>query len=97
MGFGAAFTDSAGINIRKLDEKLQEHLVQDYFDPEGLNMNMARVPIGGCDCSNRNYTLDDNEDDFELEKFALTDDDLNFKVSFRNLPFLDQKLIVFSC
>lgn len=82
LGFGAGFTDSAGINLRTLDEKLQRHLIQDYFDQEGLEMNMARVPIGGCDCSNRNYTLDDYEDDFELEKFSLTEDDFNYKVIY---------------
>lgn len=36
IGFGGAFTDSAGINIASLPVEAQEKLLQSYFAPEGL-------------------------------------------------------------
>ena len=33
-GFGGAFTDAAGINIKSLSSKAQERLLQSYFSPD---------------------------------------------------------------
>lgn len=80
IGFGGAFTDATGINIYKLSSRLQDRLIRDYFSENGLQYSMGRVVIGGSDFSDRNYTLDDDEDDMELKKFSLTNDDHLYKV-----------------
>ena len=43
---------------------------------EGAKFNLARVPIGGSDFSTHPYTLDDYDEDYYLEKFALSEFDL---------------------
>ncbi|XP_074601773.1 lysosomal acid glucosylceramidase-like [Brevipalpus obovatus] len=82
LGFGGAFTDATGFNVRKLDEKMQKRFVRDYFGEKGLEYTMGRVHIGGCDFSYRNYTLDDHPNDFELKHFNLTHEDLDYKIHF---------------
>ena len=43
---------------------------------EGAKFNLVRVPIGGSDFSTHPYTLDDYDEDYDLEKFALSEFDL---------------------
>jgi glucosylceramidase len=40
LGFGGAFTDSAGINIASLPPQAQDKLLRSYFAPEG-NFNTS--------------------------------------------------------
>uniref|UniRef100_T1K6S7 Glucosylceramidase n=1 Tax=Tetranychus urticae TaxID=32264 RepID=T1K6S7_TETUR len=83
IGFGGAFTDAAGININKLtSDALKDRLIADYFGKDGAEYNIGRVPIGGADFSDRIYSYDDVVDDFELEHFALADDDHNYKIPY---------------
>ena len=53
LGFGGAFTDSAGINIAKLDEDGRRGLIEAYFSASGLDYSLGRTNIGGCDFSPR--------------------------------------------
>lgn len=94
FGFGAAFTDSTGINILKLPSHLQDRLLKDYFDQDGLEYTMGRVPIGGTDFSDRNYTLADDENDFELKNFSLTHDDHLYKVLNPKILILEGEKIL---
>lgn len=81
LGFGGAFTDSTGHNIKRLPEAAQKKLMESYFSDEGIEYNMARVPIGGADFSPSFYSLDDHDgDDMELKYFALNEEDFNHKV-----------------
>lgn len=80
IGFGGAFTDSTGHNIKMLPEPAQKLLIESYFADNGIEFNMARVPIGGADFSPNFYTLDEFVDDMELKHFALHEEDLNHKV-----------------
>ena len=81
VGFGGAFTDSAGINIKSLPEKLQQRLIDDYFSERGLEYTLGRVPIGGSDYSTRAYSYDDDhKDDFEFAHWALAKEDHDYKV-----------------
>lgn len=80
-GFGAAFTDAAGVSTRSLQDSLQDKVISQYWSPKGLRYNLARVVIGGCDFSTRNYTYDDvEEEDFDLEHFSLTQEDHQLKI-----------------
>ncbi|KAL3186900.1 hypothetical protein MRX96_004711 [Rhipicephalus microplus] len=81
-GFGGAFTDAAGINVKSLPEKLQDDLIKSYYAKEGLAYNMGRVPLASTDFSERKYTYDDTPGDLELENFALAQEDLDLKIPY---------------
>lgn len=80
IGFGGAFTDAAAINWKLLEPALQNRLIQAYFGPDGLEYNMGRINMGGCDFSTRDYTYDDVEGDLALENFALAIEDTDYKI-----------------
>lgn len=82
LGFGGAFTDAAGINVLSLPQEAQDRLLRSYFSEDGLEYNLGRVPIGGCDFSTREYTYADSSTaDPKLTKFALQPDDYDFKIA----------------
>ncbi|CAG2172772.1 unnamed protein product, partial [Oppiella nova] len=81
VGFGGAFTDAAGLNIKTLPEKLQNRIISDYFSKSGIEYNLGRIPIGGSDFSTHAYSYDDNnKDDFDLKHFSLAKEDLDYKI-----------------
>ena len=83
LGFGGAFTDSAGINIKKLSTAAQDQLIRTYYDPKtGSKYALGRIPIGGTDFSTRPYTYDDVNNDTTLEHFALAKEDYSYKIPF---------------
>ncbi|PSN48919.1 hypothetical protein C0J52_03477 [Blattella germanica] len=48
MGFGGAFTDSAGMNIDSLSLETKEHLLRSYFSTDGIEYNFGRnEPVNG--------------------------------------------------
>lgn len=88
LGFGGAFTDSNGMNIRSLSLATQANLMASLFHPTtGNSYNLGRVPIGGTDFSTRPYTYDDHEEDFTLSKFSLAPEDYQYKI-----PYIRQAL-----
>ena len=83
LGYGGAFTDSTGINIKKLSPATQDQLIRAYYDPvKGSRYSLGRVPIGGTDFSTRPYTYDNVSDDTLLEHFALAPEDYDYKIPF---------------
>ena len=94
FGFGGAFTDATGINLKAVNPKLQELIINDYFSRDGLEYNMGRIPIGGTDFSTHGYSLDDmnpiDQEDKNLSHFALTTEDLNYKVNITRSLYLSQ-------
>ncbi|CAG2112718.1 unnamed protein product, partial [Medioppia subpectinata] len=85
IGFGGAFTDAAGINIKSLPQILQKRLIEDYFGETGIEYTLGRIPIGGSDFSTHAYSYDDNyKNDFQFKHFNLMKEDFDDKV-FTNL------------
>ncbi|XP_034195789.2 lysosomal acid glucosylceramidase-like [Osmia lignaria lignaria] len=83
FGFGGAFTDSAGINIKKLSQAAQDQIIRTYYHPtEGSRYLFGRLGIGGTDFSTHAYTYDDHPNDTTLEHFALAPEDYNYKIPF---------------
>ncbi|CAL4071150.1 unnamed protein product, partial [Meganyctiphanes norvegica] len=80
LGFGGAFTDSTGLNVAALSSSTQDYFIRSYFGGDSIEYNLCRVPIAGSDCSTRPYSYDDTEGDVVLEKFALQDEDYNYKL-----------------
>jgi len=60
--------------------KLQDLIMEDYFAKDGLEYNVARIPIAGSDFSTRPYSYADVENDKTLQHFALTQEDHDFKI-----------------
>lgn len=82
-GFGGAFTDSAGLNIRKLSPDAQDKLIKAYFCKMcGSGYSLGRIPIGGTDFSTRPYTYDDVDGDVDLKHFSLADEDFMYKIPY---------------
>lgn len=82
LGYGGAFTDSAGINIRKLSNATQDKLLRSYFDKDGSRYTLGRIPIAGTDFSTRPYTYDDYPNDDTLKHFALANEDYQYKIPY---------------
>ncbi|XP_076179656.1 lysosomal acid glucosylceramidase-like [Ptiloglossa arizonensis] len=83
LGFGGAFTDSAGINIRKLSPDTQNQLIRTYYcQKAGSKYSLGRIPIAGTDFSTRVYSYDDIADDVSLRYFALAPEDYEYKIPY---------------
>lgn len=80
QGWGGAFTDSAAFNILSLSPDAQDNLLRSYYSPEGLEYNLGRINMGGCDFSWRTYTYVDTPNDTALDTFALEPEDLEYKI-----------------
>ncbi|XP_042864798.1 lysosomal acid glucosylceramidase-like [Penaeus japonicus] len=80
LGWGGAFTDAAAKNILDLSPDAQDRLLSSYFSSSGLEYNIGRVNMGGCDFSWRTYTYNDEEGDVELSSFALQPEDTDYKI-----------------
>uniref|UniRef100_A0A6G1S947 Glucosylceramidase n=1 Tax=Aceria tosichella TaxID=561515 RepID=A0A6G1S947_9ACAR len=87
IGWGGALSDSSIQNILSLTVNGTRRLLDDYFGPDGLRFNMARVTIGGSDFSARFYTNDDHENaDLNpreaqlLKRFELVEEDYLYKI-----------------
>ncbi|GMT24735.1 hypothetical protein PFISCL1PPCAC_16032, partial [Pristionchus fissidentatus] len=80
IGFGGAFTDAAGINIMSLSESARERLMETVYGEKGARYSTGRVPIASTDFSTRIYSYNDNTGDENMNKFALTAEDENYKI-----------------
>ena len=60
VGFGAAITDAAALNINRLPAERREALLRELFDPDsGIGLSFTRLTIGASDFSPRQYSFDD--------------------------------------
>lgn len=89
-GFGGAFTDATGINLKSLSKETRIKLLEAYFSQNGVQYSLCRVPMGATDFSIKPYTYRDSK----TEKFKLQPEDFVYKVCTINLQ-TEQKLILF--
>ncbi|XP_050667055.1 lysosomal acid glucosylceramidase-like isoform X2 [Leptidea sinapis] len=81
QGFGGAVTDAAGINWKSLNTALRKLLTKSYYSKAGLEYNMARVPIGGCDFSTHPYAYNELPvNDKYLSNFTLSPEDYKYRI-----------------
>ena len=67
LGFGAAMTDASCYNLGRMPEQERQALIQELFGPEGLNLSVARLPLGSSDYACKCYCCDDTPEDLELK------------------------------
>ena len=54
LGFGGAFTDSAGYNINLMeDPAIKTKIIEAYYSKNTLDYSLGRINMGGCDFSTR--------------------------------------------
>lgn len=82
FGFGGAFTDSAGLNLRNLPIQLQDAIIGSYYSTAGIEYSIARIPMASTDFSMRKYTYDDHPNDFFLLNFTLAAEDIHLKIPY---------------
>lgn len=74
IGFGGAFTESAGYTLSKMSEEKQDEMIQAYFGENGIQYNFCRNHINSCDFSLDNYAYIDDENDVNFETFDISRD-----------------------
>lgn len=74
IGFGGAFTESAGYTLSRMSVESQEEMLKAYFGEEGIGYNFCRNHINSCDFSLDNYAYVNDESDTELNTFNIERD-----------------------
>lgn len=74
-GFGGAITDSVASVWSKLDEDLQQQVVDLLWGSSGQQLNLGRLTIGATDFSTVMYSYAEPHDDYEMNNFTLKHDD----------------------
>ena len=70
-GFGGTFNEKGWDAMSGMAPQEREKILQDLFSPNGLNLNIGRIPIGANDYSMDYYSLDDTPGDYELKHFSM--------------------------
>jgi len=74
-GFGGAFTEAAADTLYKLPVKVQDEIINAYFDREsGHGYTLCRTHINSCDFSLGNYAYTEVDGDVDLEHFSIARD-----------------------
>ncbi len=82
LGFGGAFTQSAGTVFLSLDASAQDAVVEAYFGKDGLGYTIGRCPLDGCDFSTAPYAAVSDPADEALNGFSIREDERHI------LPFI---------
>ncbi|KAH3697023.1 lysosomal acid glucosylceramidase-like [Dreissena polymorpha] len=80
IGFGGAFTDAAVLTMNSLSADARRNLINSYYDQQGIEYNLGRIPMASCDFSTHIYSYDDVDGDLKLENFKLADEDIKYKI-----------------
>ena len=73
-GFGSCFNELGWTSLSELSEADRAAILQDLFTPAGMNLTMARMPVGANDFSVDFYSYDDVPGDLALEHFSIDRD-----------------------
>ena len=73
-GFGTCFTELGWTSLSELSEADRAAILEDLFTPAGMNLTMARMPVGANDFSVDFYSYDDVPGDLALEHFSIDRD-----------------------
>ncbi|KAL1422244.1 hypothetical protein MTO96_022125 [Rhipicephalus appendiculatus] len=96
LGFGGAFTDAVGINLRTLPLGMQDDILRSYYSKQGIEYSTGRIPIASTDFSTHKYTYDDIPGDVNLTNFRLAPEDFHLKIPYiRRAMYLSSRPIWF--
>lgn len=72
-GFGGAFTDAAASVFDQMGEACRQTLLDSYFDQDGLDYRLGRLPLDSCDFSTHLYEAMSDPEDRAMKSFSLAD------------------------
>jgi glucosylceramidase len=88
-GFGGCFNERGADVLWSLPEDRQEQVMHSLFDPEeGCRFGLCRLPIGASDYALQWYSHNENEDDWEMDRFSI-DRDRRFLI-----PYIRQAMAI---
>lgn len=74
-GFGGCFNELGWIALSQLDEEKKNEIFSELFDKEkGCKFNFCRLPVGANDYSAEWYSYNENDGDYNMEKFSIERD-----------------------
>lgn len=73
-GFGCCFSELGAKALNKLSPEDKKNVLDELFNSDGGAFNYCRTPIGASDFALDYYSYNDNEGDFEMEKFSIERD-----------------------
>ena len=73
-GFGTCFNELGWTSLSELSEADRAAILQDLFTPAGMNLTMARMPVGANDFSVDFYSYDEVPGDLALAHFSIDRD-----------------------
>ena len=73
-GFGVALTGASCYLLHQMDPAERKQLLSFVYGKDGMNLSVARLPIGSCDYSAELYSYDDEPFDVELKHFSIEKD-----------------------
>jgi glucosylceramidase len=86
-GFGGCFNELGWIALSKLSEEDRQNIITELFDPEaGCRFSFCRMPIGASDYAAGWYSHNENDGDYNMEKFSIERDRLYL------LPYINEAL-----
>lgn len=75
--WGGCFNERGWHKLMQLTQEERDHILDLLFDPnepDGLHLTMARMPIGASDFAMDHYTLNETENDYEMNNFSIERD-----------------------
>ncbi len=72
LGFGGAFTDSAGYVFHQMSDKLKQQVMDAYFSAQGLRYTLGRTTLDSCDFSLACYDSLGGKKDTTMECFDVS-------------------------
>lgn len=74
-GFGGCFNELGWIALENLDEEKKQEILSELFESEsGCKFNICRFPIGASDYAAEWYSCNENDGDYEMQKFSIDRD-----------------------
>jgi len=73
-GFGGCFNELGWQALRELDAEDRDQIIESLFGQDGLNFDIARLPIGASDYAAAWHSYDEVPGDFALEHFSIERD-----------------------
>lgn len=74
-GFGGCFNELGYIALQKIPKQKKEEIIDALFNQEGgCKFNFCRVPIGASDYAGEWYSLNETDNDYNMEHFSIERD-----------------------
>lgn len=74
-GFGCCFSELSALALNSISEKEKSKILDELFGREGCNFNFCRTPMGSSDFATSFYSYNENDGDYDMEKFSVERDE----------------------